>query len=101
MGDEDEDYMSEAFLRGLVDVRPGLVPPSHRRKRRSLNVEPEAPAPPKAKQHKMQEMAAREEGLSKPLAADNKGFSMLMKMGYKEGEGLGKLGQHIDSIPKR
>lgn len=99
MEEEDEDYMSEAFLRGLDDVRPGLVPLSHGRKRRSLNVEPKAPAPPKAKQRKVQEMAAaREEGLSKPLTADNKGFSMLMKMGYKEGEGLGKSGQHVSKV---
>lgn len=91
---EDEDYMSEAFLRGLDDVRPGLLPLSRKRRRQGLNVQPEAPAPPKTKQHKIQEVAAREEGLSKPLTADNKGFSMLMRMGYKEGEGLGKLGQY-------
>ena len=35
---------------------------------------------------KMQESAAREEGLAKPLSAENKGFSMLRKMGYKEGD---------------
>ena len=95
MAADEEDYMSETFLRGLDDVRPGLKPPS-RKRRASIpkaGSDKGAAAATRAKQRKMHEKAARQEGLSRPLSEDNKGFSMLMRMGFKEGEGLGKLGQ--------
>lgn len=39
------------------------------------------------------EQQVREEGLSKPLSVDNKGYSLLCKMGYIQGETLGKSGE--------
>ena len=34
----------------------------------------------------------REEGLNKTIGTENKGFSLLSKMGYKPGMALGKTG---------
>lgn len=36
------------------------------------------------------EKETRNKGLETALGSDNKGFALLMKMGYKQGEGLGK-----------
>ena len=84
-----EDYMSEAFLSSLEDVRPGLKSRSERRKDRASEHKKIAP---KHKRLKISECKAREEGLATPLSVENKGFSMLQKMGYKEGMSLGKRG---------
>jgi len=40
----------------------------------------------------------REKGLNVALTSDNKGFSLLQKMGYKPGMALGKTGIHITSL---
>ena len=42
---------------------------------------------------KVLETEKREEGLQKSLGADNKGFALLAKMGYKPGMGIGKEGK--------
>ena len=76
------------------DVRPGLV--SQRVARRHEN---------EAKHHAMNianrqqnkprqllETEHRDEGLKNALTADNKGFKLLAKMGYKPGTGIGKKG---------
>ncbi|KNC85921.1 hypothetical protein SARC_01913 [Sphaeroforma arctica JP610] len=55
-------------------------------------------------EHKRQKSASalekerREEGMSKPLDATNKGFHMLSKMGYKPGDGLGKVGGRVEPV---
>lgn len=41
--------------------------------------------------------AKLEEGLQQSLQNDNKGFAMLLKMGYKPGSGLGKKGKNLDA----
>jgi len=81
--------MSDAFLKQLEDVRPGLY--KGRKKRRETHKKHESL--PKHKRTKLAENEAREQALSTPLSSDNKGFAMLMKMGYKEGAGLGKAGK--------
>ena len=81
--------MSDAFLKQLEDVRPGLY--KGRKKRRETHKKHESL--PKHKRTKLAENEAREQALSTPLSSDNKGFAMLMKMGYKEGTGLGKAGK--------
>ena len=85
----EEDYMSDAFLRGLGDVRPGLK--SRSQKRRDRASEP-AKIEPKHKRMKASEHEAREKGLATHISSESKGFSMLQKMGYREGMGLGKKG---------
>ena len=46
----------------------------------------------KLSQKKVPEKEKREEGLSKTIGAENKGFEMLQKMGFKPGMTLGKKG---------
>ena len=81
------DYMSDAFLEQLVDVRPGLA-----KKRKKQDVRGNKDRVPKCKRARTAEAEAREQGLSKPIAPDNRGFSLLTKMGYSLGAGLGKTG---------
>ncbi|TDG42779.1 hypothetical protein AWZ03_010791 [Drosophila navojoa] len=92
MSEEEDDYMSDKFLSGLQDVRPSLV--NNRAKKRLIRVETK-----QAENSKRQREAANastvnnallQESLNKPIAADNKGFQLLAKMGYKAGSGLGK-----------
>lgn len=80
--------MSDAFLKQLEDVKPGLC--KGRKKRRETHKKHESL--PKRKRSKLAENEARELALSTPLSSDNKGFVMLKKMGYEEGTGLGKSG---------
>ena len=82
-----EDYMSDAFLLGLDDVRPGLKSQSQKRKDRAS--EP-AKSEPKHKRIKAYECEARAKGLSTHISSENIGFSMLQKMGYREGDGTRK-----------
>lgn len=44
----------------------------------------------KMKPSKVLEQERREEGLNKAISSQNKGFAMLTKMGYKEGQAIGK-----------
>ncbi|XP_034664471.1 G patch domain-containing protein 11 [Drosophila subobscura] len=93
MSDDEEDYMSDKFLAGMQDVRPSLV--QDRGKKRAIKVQTKR----QEHQKRQREAAAAtsnvnnerlQQNLNKPLAADNKGFQLLAKMGYKAGSGLGK-----------
>lgn len=87
--DEEEDYMSDAFLKKLPDVRPGLITESQKRKKKGHENE----STPRTKKMKTSDSVmskARDEALAIPLSSDNKGFALLQKMGYKKGMGLGK-----------
>lgn len=54
----------------------------------------------KQKPLKQLEVERREEGLSTAISSDNKGFSMLAKMGYKEGDAIGRHSSGIvEPIP--
>ncbi|XP_055377849.1 G patch domain-containing protein 11 isoform X2 [Condylostylus longicornis] len=77
------------FLRN--DVRPGLV--QDRRRRREYNLEAKKVKISEDQQNKAKASSAThrlQEGLNNPLTPDNKGFALLAKMGYKQGEALGK-----------
>ena len=110
--DEEEDYMSDAFLAkcagGEKDVRPGLkMSHATKREHEALKKKQEAElaeAKEKSKASKVartqQEEEQRKAGLDKRLDTSNKGFAMLQKMGYKEGESLGKDNTgRVDPIP--
>lgn len=86
--------MSDAFLQGLEDVRPGLKSRSQKRKDKASE---KVVTEPKHKRLKATEHEARSKGLAMHISAENKGFSMLKKMGYKKGMGLGKNGEGFHS----
>lgn len=83
--------MNVLFTR-LQEVRPSLV--NTRAKKRQIQVQTK-----QAEHNKRQRETSKtatldnarlQQTLSQPLAADNKGFQLLAKMGYKAGSGLGK-----------
>jgi len=95
MSDSDDDYMSAAVLGALEDVRPGLV---HGNKKRQMDLDQKKKAKDREnkeryKPKKVLEEEKREAGLTKALDAENKGFQMMAKMGFKAGMALGKEGE--------
>lgn len=74
-------------------MRPGLVK-SHKIARRMKMEEKkeqmEAEERHKQKPVRQLEEERREEGLKSAIPSDNKGFSMLAKMGYKQGDSIGR-----------
>lgn len=90
MSDEEEDYMSDAFLANLSDVKPSLQSSTVRRqneieaKRRERQI---------TKPMREVQKEKMKEGLNKAITSDNKGFAMLSKMGFKPGDSLGKSSQ--------
>lgn len=86
-----------------ADVRPGLV--NDHKIARKLKMEErkerlEAEQQHKQKPVKQLEVERREEGLSVAISSENKGFAMLAKMGYKEGDAIGRSSTGIvEPIP--
>uniref|UniRef100_A0A3B3DWQ6 G patch domain-containing protein 11 n=1 Tax=Oryzias melastigma TaxID=30732 RepID=A0A3B3DWQ6_ORYME len=101
MSDEEEDYMSDAFLSKLQDVKPGVS--MVRRVKEAMKKEvqqKEKNIQNRQKSYKEQEKESREVALQNSLSNQNKGFALLQKMGYKAGQGLGKGGAgRVDPIP--
>lgn len=99
MAEEEPDYMSAEFLEQCVgkdDVRPGLLF-SHSSKRQA-QMEKKKSVRDGTNQHRFKSIKKvqeerLEEGLSTAISQNNKGFSMLQKMGYKPGTSLGKESQ--------
>lgn len=96
--EEEEDYMSDAFLLETESTKPGLIArtmaPSHVKKfnkeKRIKEVNERHRQANKPSQEI--EKKKREEKLNTALDSSNKGFAMLAKMGFKVGSGLGKHG---------
>ncbi|XP_030627833.1 G patch domain-containing protein 11 isoform X1 [Chanos chanos] len=101
MADEEDDYMSDAFLSQISDVRPGV--PMVKRAKEAMRREvlhKEKNLQNRQKSYKEQERESRETALSSSISKENKGFSLLQKMGYKAGQGLGKEGAgRVEPIP--
>ncbi|XP_029962731.1 G patch domain-containing protein 11 [Salarias fasciatus] len=101
MSDEEEDYMSDAFLSKIQDVKPGVN--MVRRVKEAMKKEAlhkEKNITNRQKTYKEQEKESRETALQSSISNDNKGFALLQKMGYKAGQGLGKEGAgRVDPIP--
>ncbi|XP_029450286.1 G patch domain-containing protein 11 [Rhinatrema bivittatum] len=89
--EEEDDYMSDAFLNAQQDVRPGL-PLARRVKEAYQKEEKHKEANQKSKQKSFKEMEEerRDTVLKSALGNENKGFALLQKMGYKTGQALGK-----------
>ncbi|XP_032674053.1 G patch domain-containing protein 11 [Odontomachus brunneus] len=94
MMSDDEDYMSDKFLLGSEkDVPPSLIHRHSDKREHALmkkKAEIESRMKEKNKSMRVVEAEKREEGLSSAINSTNKGFEMLMKMGYKPGKGIGK-----------
>ncbi|KAG7512695.1 G patch domain-containing protein 11 [Solea senegalensis] len=101
MSDEEEDYMSDAFLNKIQDVKPGVN--MVRRVKEAMKKETkqkEKNIQSRQKTYKEQEHESREAALQSSVSSENKGFALLQKMGYKAGQGLGKKGAgRVDPIP--
>ncbi|XP_016978369.1 G patch domain-containing protein 11 [Drosophila rhopaloa] len=90
---DEEDYMSDKFLAGLQDVRPSLV--HNRGKKRQIEIDTKKEDFKKRQREATAtsgniDNARLQQSLNTPLSAENKGFQLLAKMGYKAGSGLGK-----------
>lgn len=90
---------NENCLRSSVeDVRPGLI-------KNRIKIRENEIAAKKARMDedirqrqrpaKLLEAERREKGLNSAISSTNKGFAMLAKMGYKEGEAIGKSSKGI------
>ncbi|XP_071759507.1 G patch domain-containing protein 11 [Centroberyx gerrardi] len=101
MSDDEEDYMSDAFLSKIQDVKPGV--PMAKRVKTAMKREAqqhEKNIQNRQKTFKEQEKESREAALHSSISNQNKGFALLQKMGYKAGQGLGKEGAgRVDPIP--
>lgn len=99
--DEEEDYMSAAFISTEQDLRPGL--PIARRIQEVYQKEQkhkEANLKNRQKSLKEEEKERRDTVLNSAIGNENKGFALLQKMGYKKGQSLGKHGDGIaEPIP--
>uniref|UniRef100_A0A914M1W1 Uncharacterized protein n=1 Tax=Meloidogyne incognita TaxID=6306 RepID=A0A914M1W1_MELIC len=82
---DDEDYMSSTFMEKMNDVKPGVN--SSRIAQRSLKIHAnrlaaeERQQNEKPKNREQMEKNRREEGISKPIGSDSKGFKLLSLMG--------------------
>jgi len=87
--DDEEDYMSDAFLQ-KESKAPGLMPKIFLNKHKRAE---KAKLKAKTKPMKVYAAEKRNEKLNTALDESNKGYGLLMKMGYKSGMGLGKKEQ--------
>lgn len=79
-------------------MRPGLVHDHKIARRLKLEEEKQKldeDQKVKQKPVKQLEVERREEGLSAAISSDNKGFAMLAKMGYKQGDAIGRSSSGI------
>ncbi|KAF9353332.1 hypothetical protein BGX34_011641 [Mortierella sp. NVP85] len=89
-GEEEEDYMSEAFLSKLVQESGGdkakkdSMTYSERRRQKEIQHLANLPKP-----LHVREKEARDKGLETEIGEDNRGMAMLLRMGFKKGGTLG------------
>ncbi|XP_074647165.1 G patch domain-containing protein 11-like [Tubulanus polymorphus] len=98
--DDVDDYMSDDFLKQCIpDVRPGLITGPAARRITVETKQKESDARSRRKPLKQLEDETRQEGLKTSLTSQNKGFTLLQKMGYKPGMTIGKTGREGRSEP--
>lgn len=92
--DEDDDYLSDKFL---LDATPGDSAPKTyaQRRKEAEKLSRLKQEQQKKKSRRQQEQESRSQGLSTSLfevqdAGSNKALSMMMKMGFRPGQSLGK-----------
>ncbi|CAF0892751.1 unnamed protein product [Brachionus calyciflorus] len=90
--EDEDDYMSDKLLNQIGDTRPGLV--FNRETARKYDLEKKIDL--KNRQNRqlsvkeLEELKRNEALKTSALKTDNKGFNLMLKMGYKKGESLGK-----------
>ncbi|KDN47922.1 hypothetical protein RSAG8_03342, partial [Rhizoctonia solani AG-8 WAC10335] len=114
MSDEEEDYLSDKFLASLEAPKPATSNLSYAERRRVAQREAERKrVEGRIKSRREMEEEARREGLSRSLfeqedsaeggQPSNKAMSMMLKMGFKPGESLGKKDEPVkppsDDVP--
>ncbi|KAG5681438.1 hypothetical protein PVAND_010874 [Polypedilum vanderplanki] len=91
---DEEDYMSDAFLAKLQDVKPSLITNSTVRRRNEIEMRQQKAKEKSKPIHEVQKEKLKE-GLNKAISSDNKGFKLLSKMGYQAGTSLGTNSEGI------
>ena len=96
--EEELDYMSDLFITEITKIKSKgtarLTRPSAPKRLQKRMKGKKSSSKTLTKTTKL-EQQAREEGLATPIPVENKGYSLLCKMGYVEGESLGKSGKGI------
>ncbi|CAH8828868.1 unnamed protein product [Trichobilharzia szidati] len=85
--DDEVDYMSDAILKEIEDVKPGLIVSRDTQRQRLVE---QNRRKNKCLSKSERELHHLKEGLRKQVGPENKGFNLLSKMGYVPGKGLGK-----------
>ncbi|CEP11824.1 hypothetical protein [Parasitella parasitica] len=84
--DEEDDYMSTKYLENAQEFESKRQESySEKRKRQLREQQEKAYIKPRAQL----EAEEREKGLKRSIEQSNKGMKMMMKMGFKQGQGLG------------
>uniref|UniRef100_A0A5S6R0P3 G patch domain-containing protein 11 n=1 Tax=Trichuris muris TaxID=70415 RepID=A0A5S6R0P3_TRIMR len=94
---DDDDYMSDKILNKCPDVRPGVVGPSLAKRYRMDKRREEANGKNRQLKTSELERTVLESGLKTALPEDNKGYTILMKMGFKPGSAIGKQSVKCDN----
>ena len=96
-----EDYMSDIFLQSIPNELTTLnTNRTVQRKRKLEKIKSESNLKNKLKPKHVIEKEQLEKGLSTSLSTSNLGFKMMQKMGYRQGDGLGKKGEgRAEPIP--
>ncbi|KAK9303153.1 hypothetical protein QLX08_005100 [Tetragonisca angustula] len=90
---DTEDYMSDKFLQGIEKPASSSLIYRHADKRKFELMKKKTEIEAKLNEKnsiKHIEEEKREAGLSSAITSSNKGYEMIMKMGYKPGHGIGK-----------
>ncbi|EIW61709.1 uncharacterized protein TRAVEDRAFT_70009 [Trametes versicolor FP-101664 SS1] len=98
MSDEEDDYLSDKFLVAAASTSTSVAPKTYAQRRKEAQA---AAAARNAENRKLGARAAREDALSRSLferaqeearesGQQNKALAMMMKMGFKPGQALGK-----------
>lgn len=98
MSDEEDDYMSDAFLAKLEDVKPSLIKNNSVKRQMEIENRKREEQERKNKPIHVAQKEKLKEGLGKAISSDNKGFAMLSKMGFKPGTSLGKSSEDSTAI---
>ncbi|ESK97418.1 g-patch domain [Moniliophthora roreri MCA 2997] len=100
MSDEEDDYLSDKFLIESTTTKPSGPKTYSQLRKDAQKLSQTKNEQNRQKSRRERELEAREEGLSKSLfhraqeeeasGTSNKALSIMMKMGFKPGESLGK-----------